>query len=180
MCAAPITIYFWRNELLKPERPTLCCYRMCVKVLGDEKKLWEDEVYKFSRRHQLKVCSDRFRGIFLVFHGGVFLVFCFCQGWSPLNKFEASGTFSHRFSSRTRSVKISFDCSANKYATCLSFNMHPHENLHTIVETNNSDPWTFIASFPSRITVCKYKYISMYVYKVESTRRGNNSSMMDF
>lgn len=26
-----------------------------MKVLGDDKKLWEDEVYKFARKHQLEV-----------------------------------------------------------------------------------------------------------------------------
>ena len=30
-------------------------YRLCVKVLNDDKKLWEDEVYKFARKHQLEV-----------------------------------------------------------------------------------------------------------------------------
>lgn len=29
--------------------------RLCVKVLNDDKKLWEDEVYKFARKHQLEV-----------------------------------------------------------------------------------------------------------------------------
>ena len=28
---------------------------MCVNVLGLDKKLWEDEVYKFARKHQLEV-----------------------------------------------------------------------------------------------------------------------------
>lgn len=32
-----------------------CFYRLCVKVLNDDKKLWEDEVYKFARKHQLEV-----------------------------------------------------------------------------------------------------------------------------
>ncbi|KAK3752405.1 hypothetical protein QZH41_008609, partial [Actinostola sp. cb2023] len=31
--------------------------RMCVKVLNDDKKLWEDEVYKFARKHQLKAIA---------------------------------------------------------------------------------------------------------------------------
>ena len=26
-----------------------------MKVLDDDKKLWEDEVYKFARKHQLEV-----------------------------------------------------------------------------------------------------------------------------
>ncbi|XP_031573890.1 vacuolar protein sorting-associated protein 41 homolog [Actinia tenebrosa] len=31
--------------------------RMCVKVLNDDKKLWEDEVYKFARKNQLKAIA---------------------------------------------------------------------------------------------------------------------------
>lgn len=33
-----------------------------MKVLGDDKKLWEDEVYKFARKHQLEVefCENDF------------------------------------------------------------------------------------------------------------------------
>ncbi|XP_067021435.1 vacuolar protein sorting-associated protein 41 homolog isoform X2 [Acropora muricata] len=31
--------------------------RVCVKVLGDDKKLWEDEVYKFARKHQLEAIA---------------------------------------------------------------------------------------------------------------------------
>lgn len=33
-------------------------YRLCLKVLNDDKKLWEDEVYKFARKHQLEVVYD--------------------------------------------------------------------------------------------------------------------------
>lgn len=32
-----------------------CLCRLCIKVLSDDKKLWEDEVYKFARKHQLEV-----------------------------------------------------------------------------------------------------------------------------
>ncbi|XP_078376476.1 vacuolar protein sorting-associated protein 41 homolog isoform X2 [Oculina patagonica] len=31
--------------------------RTCVKVLNDDKKLWEDEVYKFARKHQLEAIA---------------------------------------------------------------------------------------------------------------------------
>ncbi|KXJ11617.1 Vacuolar protein sorting-associated protein 41-like [Exaiptasia diaphana] len=31
--------------------------RICVKVLGDDKKLWEDEVYKYARKNQLKAIA---------------------------------------------------------------------------------------------------------------------------
>ncbi|XP_048576551.1 vacuolar protein sorting-associated protein 41 homolog isoform X2 [Nematostella vectensis] len=31
--------------------------RVCVKVLGEDKKLWEDEVYKFARKKQLKAIA---------------------------------------------------------------------------------------------------------------------------
>lgn len=33
-------------------------YRLCLKVLNDDRKLWEDEVYKFARKHQLEVGYD--------------------------------------------------------------------------------------------------------------------------
>lgn len=33
-------------------------YRLCLKVLNDDKKLWEDEVYKFARKQQLEVGYD--------------------------------------------------------------------------------------------------------------------------
>ena len=29
-----------------------------MKVLGEDKKLWEDEVYKFARKHQLEVDNN--------------------------------------------------------------------------------------------------------------------------
>ena len=29
--------------------------RLCVKILGKSKELWEEEVYKFAQIHQLKV-----------------------------------------------------------------------------------------------------------------------------
>ena len=47
---------------------------MCVKVLGDDKKLWEDEVYKFARKHQLEV------GFKLVLNGNLILppLLAFC------------------------------------------------------------------------------------------------------
>lgn len=31
--------------------------KVCVKVLDDDKKLWEDEVYKFARKHQLEAIA---------------------------------------------------------------------------------------------------------------------------
>ncbi|RMX42402.1 hypothetical protein pdam_00004865, partial [Pocillopora damicornis] len=31
--------------------------RLCIKVLSDDKKLWEDEVYKFARKHQLEAIA---------------------------------------------------------------------------------------------------------------------------
>ena len=31
---------------------------MCVKVLGDDKSLWEDEIYKFAKNHQLRVSKN--------------------------------------------------------------------------------------------------------------------------
>ena len=59
---------------------------MCVKVLGDDKKLWEDEVYKFARKHQLEV------GFKLVFNGNLIL--------------PPQGLFAH--------FALSFDCSVKE------------------------------------------------------------------
>ncbi len=33
------------------------CFRMCVKVLGNDTSLWEDEVYNFAKNHQLRVSA---------------------------------------------------------------------------------------------------------------------------
>ena len=41
-------------------------FRVCVKVLGDDKKLWEDEVYKFAKNHQLEVGFKLFFNINLI------------------------------------------------------------------------------------------------------------------
>lgn len=30
-------------------------FRMCVKVLGNDTSLWEDEVYNFAKNHQVQV-----------------------------------------------------------------------------------------------------------------------------
>ena len=32
-------------------------FRMCVKVLGDDKSLWEDEIYKFAKNQKLRVST---------------------------------------------------------------------------------------------------------------------------
>lgn len=41
--------------IVKPFFLKFCLCRLCIKVLSDDKKLWEDEVYKFARKHQLEV-----------------------------------------------------------------------------------------------------------------------------
>lgn len=49
--------YKFIGYIVPSKRLLFCYFRMCVKVLGNDTSLWEDEVYNFAKNHQLRVST---------------------------------------------------------------------------------------------------------------------------
>lgn len=79
--------------IVKPFFLKFCLCRLCIKVLSDDKKLWEDEVYKFARKHQLEVnilSFSIFTGRFKISLSYPWFYLFSLSGYRPLYSYQSS------------------------------------------------------------------------------------------